>query len=166
MIDWLTASIERLLALGAALGVLMPSLIWADRRPARARERAAVQAQSLRRLDPRGLSPLAFERWCAEALKAQGWRCELTKASGDAGVDVVARKDAVTLAVQVKRWGKPVSLKAVQEVVAGKAMYGATHAAVVSMSGYRHSAVRLARANSVALLTHVELADIDRFIRC
>lgn len=166
MIDWLITTVERLLALCAALGVLMPALIWADRRDTSMRQRKEVQRQSLREIDPRAISPMAFERWCADALQAQGWRCQLTQVNGDAGVDVVARKDAVTLAVQVKHWRKPVSLKAVQEVVAGKAIYGATHAAVVSVSGYRRSAVRLARANSVALLTHVQLADIERFIRC
>ena len=162
MIDWIIGAIGKLLALCVALAILMPPMIWADR----LQKRGHAKASSAPRVDPRSLSPLAFERWCADALKAQGWRCELTKVSGDAGVDVVARKDAVTLAVQVKQWGKPVSLKAVQEVVAGKAIYGATHAAVVSVSGYRRSAVRLARANSVALLTHVQLADIERFIRC
>ena len=76
----------------------------------------------------------------------------MTRASGDDGVDVIASKGAVTVAIQVKCWAKPVSKGAVQEVVAGRPVYRATHAAVISRSGYMPSTVRLAQANGVTLL--------------
>jgi HJR/Mrr/RecB family endonuclease len=64
--------------------------------------------------------------------------------------------------IQVKKWQAPVSLSAVQEVAAGAAMYKAGVAAVVSVSGYQPSAVRLAQANRVLLLSYEDLFDFTR----
>ena len=47
-----------------------------------------------------------------------------------------------------------------QEVVAGKAMYGATEAIVVSTAPYKRSALQLAAVNGVSLLHHDDLSKI------
>ena len=96
--------------------------------------------------------PIAFEHWCADTLVAHGWSCRLTRRSGDDGVDVIARKGSVMVAIQVKCWARPVTKGAVQEVVAGRPMYGCTHASVISRSGYMPSTIRMARVNRVILL--------------
>ncbi len=44
---------------------------------------------------------------------------EVTRGSGDYGVDVLAEKEGVTYAVQCKRYDGPVGVKAVQEAYAG-----------------------------------------------
>ncbi len=119
-------------------------------------------AMRMRSLDILEMDPIAFERHCAAVLEAQGWLCEITQASGDFGVDVIARKPGAQVVIQVKKWRASVDLSAVQQAVAGIAMYRATAAAVVSVSGYRPSAVRLARANRVLLLSYDDLFDFTR----
>ena len=106
--------------------------------------------------------PLAFEHWCAAVLASHGWKCRLTARSGDDGVDVVARKGAVIVAIQVKSWSRPVTKVAVQEVVAGRPMYGCTHAAVISRSGYMPSTIRMARVNRVILLDAHRVHELNR----
>ena len=108
------------------------------------------------------MSPVAFEHHCAAVLKTQGWMCKMTRTSGDFGVDVIAECQSVRVVIQVKKWQAPVNLSAVQEVAAGAPMYKAAVAAVVSVSGYAPSAVRLAQANRVLLLSYEDLFDFTR----
>ena len=103
------------------------------------------------------LSPIAFEHHCADVLKSNGWTCKTTRASGDFGVDLVAESQGHRVVFQIKKWSKPVNLKAVQEAVAGIAIYRAHSACVISVSGYQESARRLAAANNVRLMTHSDL---------
>ena len=63
-----------------------------------------------------------FEYFCADILRGNGFKnVEVTKASGDHGIDVLAKKDGVKYAIQCKRYSKPVGNKAVQEAYSGKA---------------------------------------------
>ena len=55
-----------------------------------------------------------FEFFCAELLEQQGFMdVEVTRGSGDFGVDILAEKDGVTYAVQCKRYNSPVGVEAV-----------------------------------------------------
>ena len=61
-----------------------------------------------------------FEYFCADLLEDHGFKSvEVTRGSGDYGVDVLAEKEGVTYAVQCKRYDGPVGVKAVQECGAG-----------------------------------------------
>ena len=65
-----------------------------------------------------------FEYFCADLLQKRGFlEVEVTKGSGDNGVDILAEKDGVTYAIQCKRYEEPVGVKAVQEVYAGRDYY-------------------------------------------
>jgi len=110
-------------------------------------------------------TPLGLERYCAEALRDLGWRAELTAASGDQGVDVLARKGRVSLVVQCKFYGKPVGNEAVQQALAGRMFTGATHAAVVSNQSYTRSAQDLAQRTGVLLLAPEDLRRADALFR-
>lgn len=101
-----------------------------------------------------------FEIWCAERFIELGWDAQLTTATGDQGVDVIVRKDNLTVAVQCKRYSQPVGNKAVQEAYAGKQHIGADIACVIATAGFTKSAVELARSTLVYL---VEADDIDIF---
>lgn len=120
------------------------------------------KATMLQALDITRMAPIAFEHHCAAVLKTQGWACRTTRTSGDFGVDVVAECQGMRVAIQVKKWQSPVNLSAVQEVAAGAPMYKANVAAVVSVSGYAPSAIRLAQANRVLLLSYDDLFDFTR----
>ncbi|MDE1955330.1 MAG: restriction endonuclease [Betaproteobacteria bacterium] len=103
------------------------------------------------------LSPTGYERYCATILEKFGWRTKLTKASGDHVVDVVAELAAVKVAIQIKQYCKRVRNAAVQQVVAGKAIYGCAAAACVAPNGYTPIAEQLARANGVLPMRHRDL---------
>ena len=65
-----------------------------------------------------------FEFFCADLLKAQGFiDVEVTRGSGDFGVDILAEKDGVTYAVQCKRHTAPVGVEAVLCTYGGLAYY-------------------------------------------
>ena len=65
-----------------------------------------------------------FEYYCADLLRRSGFQeVEVTKGSGDYGVDILAQKDGVAYAVQCKCHSGPVGVHAVQEAYAGRDYY-------------------------------------------
>lgn len=70
------------------------------------------------------MSGKEFESFTASLLSGLKYRnIELTKASNDQGVDVVAEKDGVRYAIQCKRYASNLGNKPVQEVHTGKYLY-------------------------------------------
>ena len=106
---------------------------------------------------------LQYEQFVAGVIKRAGYVCEITPIT-DQGVDVVVVTQHYRVAVQCKYYSEPVSNSAVQEVVAGKALYKCNYACVVSNSTYTSSAKILAKANDVRLLHHGDIADYLREI--
>ena len=126
--------------------------------------RIALYLRRYRRLLRSGIAEIdrmtgaVFEQYLALLFRQHGYRVEHTGRAGDYGADLVISKGGVRTIVQAKRYRRNVNLKAVQEAVAAKAMYGCTHAMVVTNSGFARSAHTLARANGV------ELWDRDKLI--
>lgn len=74
-----------------------------------------------------------FEYFCAELLEKQGFMdVEVTRGSGDFGVDILAEKDGVTYAVQCKRYQGAVGVDAVLRTYAGRDYYGCMVGAVMT----------------------------------
>jgi hypothetical protein len=109
------------------------------------------------------MSPITFEQHCSDYLKLKGWAANTTKASGDQGCDVIARKGRCTVVIQCKKYSKPVGNTAVQEIHAAKQYYGADIGMVVSNQGYTRGAIDLAQSTNVHLLHFTDLRNIDRF---
>lgn len=107
------------------------------------------------------MTGVEYEELCGEVLKKAGWEVQFTKATGDQGVDILAKKDGITAAVQCKRFAKQVGNKAVQEVIAGKSFYNADKAVVVAPNGFTPSAQDLAAASDVVLTDHNILQDLS-----
>ena len=99
-----------------------------------------------------------FEVWCAEQIQRQGWQIEATPKSGDQGVDIVVRRDGLTVAVQCKRYTSPVGNAAVQEVHAGRTYIGAKGAIVVGTGGFTKAARNIAAISKVELLDAMDIA--------
>lgn len=95
---------------------------------------------------------LEFEFWVAESLQKFGWETKLTTGSGDQGVDIIASRDGVKLAIQCKRYQGKIGNKAVQEIVAGSKYHDARFALVITNSEYTSSAKSLAKVHGVHLL--------------
>jgi restriction system protein len=104
------------------------------------------------------MSPEDYEHHCADVLRRSGWSAEVTGMSGDQGIDVLARRDGLSVAVQCKLlFSRPVGNKAVQEAHAAAGYVETSHAAVVSNAPFTRSAEALADKLGVLLLHHSEL---------
>lgn len=93
-----------------------------------------------------------FEYFCADLLEKRGFlEVEVTKGSGDNGVDILAEKDGVTYAIQCKRYDEPVGVKAVQEAYAGRDYYDRMVGVVMSNQYFTKNATEMARKLKVML---------------
>jgi len=108
-----------------------------------------------------GSNPIEYENWCAGQLRKNGWMTRLTPPTGDQGVDIIAEKNGIKLALQCKYYSNPVGNTAVQEIFAGISFHGANYGAVVTNSTYTVSAKELANSSGIKLLHHSELAQFD-----
>ena len=99
-----------------------------------------------------------FERYVAKLLSVNGFsNIQVTKASGDYGVDILAGKDGERYAIQCKRYAKNVGVKPVQEVYAGASMYGATRCAVITNVYFSDNGRALANKLGVQLWDRSDL---------
>ncbi len=86
-----------------------------------------------------------FEFFCADLLRDRGFvEVEVTRGSGDYGIDILAEKDGVTYAIQCKRYGTPVGVKAIQEAYAGRDYYDRMVGAVMTNQYFTSPAVEAA----------------------
>lgn len=100
---------------------------------------------------------LLFEHWTAESLEKFGWTTRVTKASADNGVDVVAVKEGLSVAVQCKLYKGSVGNKAVQEVYSGMKHMQLERAVVISTGQYTKAAQELASTTGVLLLSEHDI---------
>ena len=93
-----------------------------------------------------------FEYFCAELLKDNGFKeVEVTKGSGDYGIDVLAEKEGVTYAIQCKCYADSVGVKAVQEAYAGRDYYDCMVGAVMTNQYFTAPAVDAAKKLKILL---------------
>lgn len=93
-----------------------------------------------------------FEFFCAELLKKRGFLdVEVTKGSGDYGIDILAEKDGVTYAIQCKCYAAPVGVKAVQEAYAGRDYYDCMVGVVLTNQYFTAPAVEAAKKLKIIL---------------
>lgn len=82
---------------------------------------ARLRAISIAQVD--SMDGLSFEHYIAWLLRQHGWeRVEVTRGSGDFGADILATKNGLRYAIQVKRHSGKVSRRAVSDAVAAKGL--------------------------------------------
>ena len=105
-----------------------------------------------------------FEKYCANLLIAYGFtNVEVTKGSGDQGVDIVGNYGNIKYAIQCKRYSHKLGNSPIQEVVAGKNYYKCQMALVITNNFFTESAVELAKANNVVLCDRDKLMKLIYF---
>jgi len=122
--------------------------------------RTLQQQEGFRKLELAQIDTLPgieFERWAGEQLRLQGYRVKYTPVN-DFGVDIIATKDGVKLAVQTKRYARPLDQKAVREVFAGMYHYGCNECMVMTNSSFTTAATVLAQSTRCRLVDRDELA--------
>ena len=95
---------------------------------------------------------LEFETYVSARLGRAGWRVATTPQAGDYGVDLIAEKDGRRVAVQCKRYGRPVGVAAVQQVVSGARHHGCARSIVVSNQEFTSAAKQLAHTHGCQLI--------------
>lgn len=120
-----------------------------------------LRRQQLLRRPWRDLRGIDFETYLAEVCTALGASVELTKTSGDQGVDLIATFGSRRVAIQAKGYSGSVGNSAVQEVVSGQRFYSCDACAVITNSRFTTSAVQLANANGCCLISE---ENFDKFV--
>ena len=143
------ALILALLILGTVI-VLFGLTLFIRRRP-----RHTVYAD-LARID--AMDGPAFEHFVARLLQERGFHARVTGAPGDLGVDILAEKQGLRYAIQVKRQAGLVSRRSVSDAVAGKIHYGCNVAMVITNSFFSPGAIELARSTGCELVNREMLA--------
>ncbi len=93
-----------------------------------------------------------FEYYCADLLMKRGFQeVEVTRGSGDYGIDILAERDGVTYAIQCKCYSAPVGVKAVQEAYAGRDYYDCMVGAVLTNQYFTQPAVEAAKKLKILL---------------
>ena len=102
-----------------------------------------------------------FELFAGDLFRRLGFtNVAVTPSSGDFGADVLAEKDDVRYAIQCKRYGGPVGVSAVQEVIASKSLHDCHVACVLTNSTYTPAACELAKKNLVILWDREKLKEL------
>lgn len=115
--------------------------------------------RALRLADIDNMDGLQFEQYVARLFQHRGFQVKVTRASGDLGVDIIARSRDRSYAVQVKRVHAAVSRRAVSDAVAGKTHYGCHSAMVVTNSYFTQGAKDLAVSTRCELVNRDTLAN-------
>lgn len=104
-----------------------------------------------------------FEQFCAYLLRRNGYkRIQVTRASGDQGIDIIARKKGTLVGFQCKRYTGFVGNKAVQEAWTGHNFYQCDAAAVMTNSEFSDSAKEVAEELGVRLIDRARLRRMMR----
>lgn len=125
----------------------------------------SYQRSSMSVTDTDGMDGLEFEIFCADVLKKNGfYDVQVTQSSGDYGIDILAKKEWVSYAIQCKCYTSPVGNNAVQEAYSGKSFYNCMVAAVLTNNYFTASAIETAKRNAVVLWNRDYLDDMIRNI--
>lgn len=92
-----------------------------------------------------------FEKFVALLFKKMGYSSQVTKQSGDQGIDVIAIKNNTQIGIQAKCYSNTIGNAAIQEAVAGKSYYDCDKVVVVTNNYFTTAAIELAQANNVIL---------------
>lgn len=103
---------------------------------------------------------LDFELFTVDLLKKNGFEeAKATQGSGDYGIDVIAKKDGISYAIQCKCYSKPVGNKAVQEAYSGKSFYDCMIAVVFTNNYFTKAAKETAQRTNVLLWDRTKLIE-------
>ncbi|MCC9628048.1 restriction endonuclease [Blastopirellula sp. JC732] len=100
----------------------------------------------------RAMRSVEFEEYLEEVLQLLGYTIETTAITGDQGVDLIAVKQGIRIAIQVKGYLNSVSNSAIQEAFAGMAHYKCDCCAAITNSRFTNGAIQLAQSTGCILV--------------
>jgi restriction system protein len=152
-----TGCLAGLGGLAVAVAILWWLSVQQDRYRADAQRRRDLKCakSGLRAVDR--MSGTEFEEFVAAQLRIAGYTVTPTGGTGDYGVDLIAKKDGVRMAVQCKRLAKAVGVAAVQQVVSGALQHGCNRTVVVTNQSFTKAARQLATTHHCRLVGRTQL---------
>jgi len=103
----------------------------------------------------KNMSPFQFEEFIAKLFRAMGYQTEVTKKTGDYGIDVIAKKGNDILAIQCKKYHEdnPVGNRDVQRLLGAMRLKGikANHSVLITTSHFTVQAKEQAEDNAIEL---------------
>jgi hypothetical protein len=115
-------------------------------------ELLASERNQLRTTDWRSLRGIPFEEFLARVFRMLGYETQITKTSGDQGVDLIVVGKGRRIAIQAKGYDGSVGNKSVQEAFAGQTFYRCGECAVVTNSRFTSGAIALAASVGCVLI--------------
>lgn len=103
-----------------------------------------------------------FEIFLADLFQRLGYRIEITKKTGDQGVDLIIYKNNQSVAVQAKKYSTTVGNFAIQQVVAGQQYYDTDKTIVVTNNYFTKSCIELAQSTNTILWDRDKLDEMIR----
>ena len=103
------------------------------------------------------MTGLDFEKFVSGLFRKKGYKTEVTKGSGDFGIDVIADNGIVRIGIQTKCYSGSVGNDAVQQAAAGCLYYGLDKAMVVTNNYFTAAAIQQAKASKVTLWNRDDL---------
>lgn len=101
----------------------------------------------------RQISGYEYEVFCANYLAKHGYKdVQVTRMSGDQGIDIIARRHGKWYGIQCKYYSGPVGNKAVQEAYTGARYHECDRAMVITNTYFTDSAEELAESTDVELM--------------
>ena len=82
---------------------------------------------------------------------------KITQASGDYGIDILAKKKHVFYGFQCKRYQKNIGVSAIQQAYGGISYYHLDRAIVITNSYFTEAAYQLAAVNDILLIDRQKL---------
>ena len=102
-----------------------------------------------------------FESFCSFVLNSNGFNhVEVTKGSGDHGIDILADKDEISYAIQCKCYSSNVGNDAIQQALAGKKFYKRDIAVVLTNQYFTPQAKEEAAVFGVKLWDRTKLNEM------
>ena len=119
----------------------------------------SVEPNNLTIADIDGMNGQEFEKTIAGLFERKGYNVEITKGSGDQGIDIIARRAGKCIGIQAKCYTGAVGNHAIMEAVGGMKYYDCDSCMVITNSTFTKSALELARVNDVELWNRTILID-------
>lgn len=109
------------------------------------------------------MNGIEFENYCARLLESNGYsNVTVTPPTNDQGVDVLAEKDGIKYAIQCKNYSSSLGNTPIQEVNAGRIIYGCHIGVVMTNSTFTQGARTAADATGTLLWDRQKLESMIR----
>ncbi len=109
-------------------------------------------------------SGLSFENRCLEVIRSMGFHAELTKASGDGGIDIIAIQSKPLVqgkyVIQCKDWANPVGEPVLRDLLGVVSAEDAVKGVLITSGTFTEAAKRFAEGKRLELIDGRDLATI------